>query len=81
VKDSLRRSKEARRKINESENDHDEDDEEVEENEENRETLNENNATNHLNKSIDEALRPLSEVHSNEDKLKSQTSSTARKRV
>ncbi len=81
VKDSLRRSKETRRKIDESENHHDEDDEEVEEDEENRETLNENNATNHSNKSIDEALRSLSEAHSNEDKLKSQTSSTARKRV
>jgi len=81
VKNSLRRSKEMQRKINESENHHDEDDEEVEESEENRETLNENNATNHLNKSIDEALRSLSEAHSNEDKLKSQTSSTARKRV
>lgn len=80
MKDSLRRSKETRRKIDESEN-HDNEDEEVEESEENRETLNENNATNHSNKSIDEALRSLSEAHSNEDKHKSQTLSTAWKRV
>jgi len=71
VKDSLRRSKEARREIDESENHHDEDDEEVEEDEGNRGTLDEDNATDHSNKSIDEALRSLSEAHSNEDKLKS----------
>ncbi len=81
VKDSLRRSKEARREIDESENHHDEDDEEVEEGEGNRGTLDEDNATDHSDKSIDEALRSLSEAHSNEDKLKSQASSTARKRV
>ncbi len=81
VKDSLQRSKETRREIDKSENHHDEDDEEVEGNEGNRGTLDEDNATDHSNKSIDEALRPLSEAHSDEDKLKSQASPTARKRV
>ena len=81
VEDSLRRSKEARRETGESENHHDEDDEGVEGDEGNRGTLDEDNATDHSDKSIDEALRPLSEAHPDEDKLKSQASPTARKRV
>ncbi len=81
MKDSLRRSKETWRKINDSENHDDEDDDEEEEDEENRETLNENNAMNVSNKSFDEALRSLSEVHSNKSTLTSQTLSTARRRI
>ncbi len=81
VKDSLRRSKEARREIDDSENHDDEDDDEGEEDEGNRETLDENNATDHSDKSIDEALRPLREAHSNKGTLKLQALPTARRRV
>ena len=81
MQDSLRRSKETRRKIDDSENHDDEDDDEEEEDEENRETLNENNTMNHLNKSIDEALRSLREAHSNKNTLKLQTLLTARRKV
>lgn len=77
MKDSLQRSKETRRKIDDSENYDDKDDDEEEEDEENKETLNENNATNVSNKSFDEALHSLSEVHSNKSTLTSQTLLTA----
>ncbi len=81
MKDSLRRLKETQRKINDSENHDDENDDEEEEDEENRETLNENDATNVSNKSFDEALHSLSEVHLNKSTLTSQTLSTARRRI
>lgn len=81
IKDSLWRLKETWRKINDSENHDDEDDDEKEEDEENRKTLNENNATNHLNKSIDEALHSLREANLNKNMLKLQTLLTARRRV
>jgi len=81
MKDSLQILKKTRRKIDDSENHDDEDDDEEEEDEENRNTLNENNATNHSNKSIDEALHSLREAHSNKNMLKLQTLSTARRRV
>ncbi len=81
MQDSLRRSKEARRETDDSENHDDEDDDEEEEDEGNRETLDENNATDHSDKSIDEALHPLREAHSDKSTLKLQALPTARRRV
>ena len=80
MQDSLRRSKETRRETDDSEN-HDDEDDDEEEDEENRKTLNKNDALNASNESSDEALRSLSEVHSNKSTLKLQTLLTARRRV
>ncbi len=80
MQDSLRRSKETRRETDDSEN-HDDEDDDEEEDEENRKTLNKNDAINASNESSDEALRSLSEVHSNKSTLKLQTLLTARRRV
>ncbi len=80
MQDSLRRSKETRRKIDDSEN-HDNEDDDEEEDEENKETLNENDATNVLNESSDKALHSLREAHLNKNMLKLQTLSTAQRRI
>ncbi len=80
MQDSLRRSKETRRKTDDSEN-HDNENDDEEEDEGNRETLNEDDATNASNESSDEALRSLSEVHPDKGTLKSQTLPTARRRI
>jgi len=80
MQDSLRRSKETWRKTDDSEN-HDDEDNDEEEDEENRETLNENDAINVLNESSDEALHSLREARSNKSTLKSQTLSTAWRRI
>ncbi len=80
MQDSLRRLKETWRETDDSEN-HDDEDNDEEEDEENRETLNENDAINVSNESSDEALRSLREARSNKSTLKSQTLSTARRRI
>ncbi len=80
MQDSLRRSKKTWRETDDSEN-HDNEDDDEEEDEENRETLNENDAINVSNESFDEALRSLREARSNKNMLKSQTLSTAQRRI
>lgn len=80
MQNSLRRSKETWREIDDNEN-HDDENNDEEEDEENREILNKNDAINVLNENSDKALHSLSEVHLNKNMLKLQTLSTVQRKI